>query len=297
MDNQCNIVKDLLPLFHEDLTSDESNQMIKAHLDICNECSNYVHSIDDEDGIEDVEEKIIDKIRHSIEIDKRNSVIISVLISVIIVVLISFSLTAPEYLSYDEQSMHVAKVESSDYIVLLLDNQVSGYEIDKIGNDIYSVTTWTTLLDRMLNKEMISSIVLNPEKQSVKSLFYSAYDSSESIEIYGQQKEFKGVEVLPRLVIGMYTTLAICVSFILFIIKWLTLRWRKLNVLISRLLSFTVIYVFVSFFVKGFTFPTYSAIRDISQILIITIIIELIYLKILKMRKKKLMNMTNNIRG
>jgi len=294
MDKQCNIVKDLLPLYHEDLTSDESNQMIKAHLDICTECSDYVHSIDD-DVIEDEEENIIDKIRHSIEIDKRNSVIISVLISVILVTLISFALTAPEYLSYDEQSLHVAKVENSDYIILLLDNQVSGYEIDKIGNDIYSVTTWTTLMDRMLNKEMSSSIVINPEKQPVKSLFYSAYDSSESIEIYGHQNEFKGVVVLPRLVIGMYMTLAIGVSFVLFIIKWLTYRWRKLNVLISRILSFTVIYVFVSFFVKGFTFPTYSPIRDISQILIITIIIELIYLKILKLRKKKLMNMANSI--
>ena len=37
---QCNIVNDLLPLYMDDLTSEETNSFIKKHLEECQNCQN-----------------------------------------------------------------------------------------------------------------------------------------------------------------------------------------------------------------------------------------------------------------
>lgn len=41
----CAIVKDLLPLYVEDLTSDSSNQFIEEHIVNCDECMDYLKNI------------------------------------------------------------------------------------------------------------------------------------------------------------------------------------------------------------------------------------------------------------
>ena len=38
MKNECDVVKDLLPSYAEDLLSDNTNQFVKEHLDSCQEC-------------------------------------------------------------------------------------------------------------------------------------------------------------------------------------------------------------------------------------------------------------------
>ena len=38
MNNNCNIIKDLLPLYAEDLLSDESRELVENHLKCCEEC-------------------------------------------------------------------------------------------------------------------------------------------------------------------------------------------------------------------------------------------------------------------
>lgn len=42
MKNNCFIVKDLLPLYNENLLSEETTQWVKEHLDTCEDCRNLV---------------------------------------------------------------------------------------------------------------------------------------------------------------------------------------------------------------------------------------------------------------
>lgn len=48
MSKQCKIIEDLLPLYHDGVCSDESNQMIEEHLSHCEECRNLLSKIDAE---------------------------------------------------------------------------------------------------------------------------------------------------------------------------------------------------------------------------------------------------------
>lgn len=56
MSMDCDIVKDLLPLYVEDLTSEKSNQFIEEHIATCDECTNNLKNIKKEIPI--VEESI-----------------------------------------------------------------------------------------------------------------------------------------------------------------------------------------------------------------------------------------------
>lgn len=45
MDKNCNIIKDLLPLYVENLLSEESEELVKNHLENCNDCKKELESI------------------------------------------------------------------------------------------------------------------------------------------------------------------------------------------------------------------------------------------------------------
>ena len=59
----CDVIKDLLPTYLDELTSEESNQMIEAHINECDECRTTLENMRapeiDEEQIE-IEKKEID---------------------------------------------------------------------------------------------------------------------------------------------------------------------------------------------------------------------------------------------
>lgn len=52
---KCEIIKDLLPSYVDELTSAESNEEIEAHLKYCSECNDYLKGIQKEIEIEKIE--------------------------------------------------------------------------------------------------------------------------------------------------------------------------------------------------------------------------------------------------
>jgi len=59
--NQCNIVQDLLPLYHDGVCSDESRAYVEAHLTSCAACTQYLKSLD-----EDATDEALKKETHDI---------------------------------------------------------------------------------------------------------------------------------------------------------------------------------------------------------------------------------------
>jgi predicted anti-sigma-YlaC factor YlaD len=44
--NNCDVIRDLIPIYVEKLTSEKSNQFIKEHIHSCIDCSNYLRSVE-----------------------------------------------------------------------------------------------------------------------------------------------------------------------------------------------------------------------------------------------------------
>ena len=72
----CEIIKDLLPLYHDEICSEESKVAVENHLYECEDCKNYYEKLKGSDAIEEAafDEEAEAKKSESIKnVRKRNS--------------------------------------------------------------------------------------------------------------------------------------------------------------------------------------------------------------------------------
>lgn len=86
----CSIVRDLLPLYADNLTSDESNKLIKEHFEHCPECKKLFSDLTKTVEIDsDETEKEVDYLK-KIKNRKRRAIFITVYICILFFILVSF---------------------------------------------------------------------------------------------------------------------------------------------------------------------------------------------------------------
>ena len=200
MNYPCGIIKDLLPLYIDDVCNEESKEAVEAHLSECENCRNYYESMKTPEGFI---EKNIDnsedlKMADSLKNVKKKIIkkrIIASVVSVLVVIGIIFGTvailkTTECDISYDNNITIIdtipeqyKSVQGQNY----LSAQVVGHniihatqkrvEIDK-GDDteirIYFYTTTTKWEDLISNEQTMSYHLLAPinEDNDVDKIFY-----------------------------------------------------------------------------------------------------------------------------
>ncbi len=113
MKNSCEVIKDLLPLYYDDVCSNESRSIVEEHLLECNTCKKYLDSIEDDFIQNDIMEATELKKSDALKIIKkklfRKNVIVSVIsiLSVIIVFLGILNYQMP--IAYEDGLLSVDK--------------------------------------------------------------------------------------------------------------------------------------------------------------------------------------------
>lgn len=107
------IVKDLLPLYADDVVSDESKKMVEEHLANCTECKNYYDSLTDNSIPQESRKRIDDKnaikkIKKAFTLKKLKVMFLSA----VLVAAVSFGLfyglvVRENYMSYDDSGLYV----------------------------------------------------------------------------------------------------------------------------------------------------------------------------------------------
>ncbi len=87
MSKNCKIVQDLLPLYIEKISSNESNQFIEKHLKDCNSCNEVLNILKKDECVSKVDEKEVIK-KFNLKLKHKNIKI--VLISIFSIILIAF---------------------------------------------------------------------------------------------------------------------------------------------------------------------------------------------------------------
>ena len=93
MNENCNVVKDLLPLYEDGVCSDESKELVETHLETCEECRNELKKMKECPEIEakDVDTgKAIKKAKKKIGKQKKKAVIRAVAISLVLCIFVGF---------------------------------------------------------------------------------------------------------------------------------------------------------------------------------------------------------------
>ena len=62
MKTECSVVRDLLPLYVEDMVSIETAQYVKSHLEECPECQAELERLTAGEGLTAIEKKPVDEV-------------------------------------------------------------------------------------------------------------------------------------------------------------------------------------------------------------------------------------------
>ncbi|MUK90640.1 hypothetical protein GMD78_19985 [Ornithinibacillus sp. L9] len=97
MKKNCDIIKDLIPMYVENLTSENSTQFIEEHLHSCEDCTNYLRNIErdlpnDTDSLDEDVDKNDQKLLKGIQRRMYNMLFIAILIGVLIGSLVFFNM-------------------------------------------------------------------------------------------------------------------------------------------------------------------------------------------------------------
>ncbi len=138
MNISCNIIRDLLPLYAEDMVSLDSKKLVNDHLCTCEGCTKELEELKQKRTIPvDVDTSSLKRVKNSIR-RRRVLTVLAVLLTIssILVSVVNFA-TVPIYLPYEEA---IEGVELREDGALLIDysRAVTGHggRIDESGNEL-----------------------------------------------------------------------------------------------------------------------------------------------------------------
>lgn len=190
----CSVIKDLLPLYVEDLASPDTCILVEEHLTDCESCQREVESLRMPDKLPvDIHIAPLKKIKSTLRKKKCLTIIFSALITLFIVAILIGYMMTPQYIPYKEDVVSITEVNKKT-VIAKFNHQVSGYDMDKYLADdhsgyIYNITAWDSIWNRDMLKMTSPNVVLNPDGEKVVAVYYYLTNGSEDILIYGQEQE------------------------------------------------------------------------------------------------------------
>lgn len=273
MNEQCPLIRDLLALYAEDMTSPETNQFIEAHLAGCEACQQALAALRAPQPLpEPMDAAPLKKLRGRLTRYRNQVIAVTALIVAAVFILVGAVLTTPEYLPAEEAVISCVSTESE--MKIILSDKVAGYQLDgpyeQDEGVEYQLSAWTTLWSQLMQTAVRNPRISIPrgENDSYPTVYYSANDGSEMSLLTGLDLHpyMHGI-VLPRLVLNYY---ALIVLFLLLVIAALYVPLRRHHrKLWERLLLAPVSYLIAHVVIRSLSPETYAAARDFCLILLL----------------------------
>lgn len=223
MKNECSIVRDLLPLYAEDMVSDETKSFIDEHIKCCENCRNELEQIKKNNSNQQFNiEEPIKTLKNKLLKKRVMTIALTVLITLAAAIVIITSLTTPKYFPYSQNPISTTETESGT-IIINISEQVANYDCNVVydsdtGKNLYFIEAWTTPLEKLINsnKTRPHNFEINDKNCLI---FYSPNNGEYDVLIHGEAPEnFGNIQTLPRLVLNYYFIIAIVLFVILIII-------------------------------------------------------------------------------
>lgn len=274
----CNIIGDLLPLYAEDLASEDSRALVEEHLASCPACRASLSAMGQTAPSLPEEALPLANVQKALR-GRRWATAVLAGALVLVVALSAFSrLTTPIYLPYLEDAITLSEEPSGGFSWSHSD--ATGYTIERSitdvdggSNDVF-LMAWQTPLDQMLGRTA-GFISLPADTDNIYYTMASqdgAY--SETTLLWSRTGDSDwdgtsmGVQVMARLVLGYYVLIAFFTTAGLLLLR-LVLRKTKAAPVVRALFWLPVSYLLGHLCVKGLNTLTFSAARDFVFIVLI----------------------------
>lgn len=276
----CDVIKDLLPLYVENITSEDSNRLVQKHLEECADCTAYEQDL--KEGTTNKPRKLevtpLKFVQQDILKRKRNAIIfISLIVGLLMFITFSY-LTKPRFITEKDSGVMVEMVQGNDIYINFSKNVTScklTNETWEGGKHVVIVEAWTSIWDDILGKATPSLSIKNVQ-ETVDTIYYSSNREEDNTDnltiIYGTNPLNGGVVILPRLVLGYYFLLVILMSAVIGVM-WFIFRKREKACIISKYLFFIPVSYLIAQLLLGVDLVSFTAQRDFIMIIIAAVAI------------------------
>ena len=259
-DIPCGVIRDLLPLYTEDLCSEESKALVESHLKNCPDCRRLKENmkkteplpVDSGEGLKKIKKELINR-------RLRTAAMAALLVFVLLVSFFSWY-SKPEYYPYSENRISVRTL--GDKIEIRFTGVARASletREDPEGGTIGILYAWTSPMDR---RSKIETMTI----PKVDALYYCWETQGENTVLLAGETDAAGMQVLPRLVLGYYVYLALLLGAVSALL-WLLLRKKEAGALFRQIFFVPVSYLTGHVLIMGFQTLSFDAGRDFGFIL------------------------------
>ena len=287
MKNECSIVCDLLPLYAEDMVSEDTAEFVKEHLGNCPTCRAELEKLRKPvqpvaaQHVPDIDAEPLKRLKKALLMEKVQAILCTAAVLLALMLSGLSFLTAPEYFAYSQELVTVTEGANGE-ATISFSSEITNYKLQRIADPadkqtVYHLEVWTCAWDRMFSKPGAQDVTVKPENGHELLIYFTQFinqsSSNSAVCIYGEiEPDSGGWMALPGLSMGYWLAINIVLLVILGVI-WLNLRKKeKPRRLVERLILIPITYMLGHLCVLGFHTLSYSEWRDAQMILAIGIL-------------------------
>ncbi|MCH5198148.1 MAG: zf-HC2 domain-containing protein [Oscillospiraceae bacterium] len=289
MRNECNIIRDILPLYAEDMVSSDTLDFVEEHLKTCEECKKELKKAKEPQPVQYTSNSAtLVNLSRKLKIKKLQTVALTAVFITAIFVSAFAALDAPIYFPYSDNLITPEQL-GGEGMLLTFDEKITeiNYTVyNAPDGDLYycDIEAWTSLWDKWFSKEKgkLSAAVTTEENKPIIAVYIpndgteniciAKYDPNAEIRI-DKNVDFESGIVLPRLSLGYYLISAGAAMAVLGIIWVLTRKKTGLNIWIERIGLYPLAYIIAHCIISGINWNSYSLPRDFSLTVFISILL------------------------
>ena len=303
MSKECSIVRDLLPLYVEDMVSPDTGEFVKEHLNGCEECRGEYDKMTTSRKQDEASKQVSEKegadgelnstvraelaplvnLKRKLWKQKVRAVLCTGLFLVALFVSAFAVLSIPVYFPYEED-LFTVRDNGGESITITFDERVTDYllvtdayncaeEGITEGMGTYQISAWYSLWNKWFSKRGEQSVTIQKGADEEISVYYTSNDGREDVCVYGEPITSGGVITLPRLVLRYYFLLAVMSVIVLFIVWLFVRRKAKGKAVIETILFYPISYCIAHVIIAGHRPSSYAAQRDFLFIVFASILI------------------------
>jgi tetratricopeptide (TPR) repeat protein len=271
----CKIISDLLPLYVEDLASEDSRKAVEEHIATCSACRKNLEDMRKQEDSITIEDIPLKKVKATLQKQRLKAIALTAVLVLALAVSIIAFLTTPEYLPYSDNMFTFSENEDGT-IIVTVNKAISGYDVDEYFDPdntsvyIYNISVWKYQFGK---RSVGQNIVLKPANAENAAVFYHT-DGAEDTFVYGYNPDpDRGIITLPRLVLDYYIFIAIMLIMILGVLLLSFRKDTKAKRVLEYIIGIPAAYLIGHLCIKGFTTTTYSVTRDLFAIMTVAVLL------------------------
>lgn len=289
MKNECNIIRDLLPLYAEDMVSADSAAYVKEHLDRCDSCrEEFSRASEPKPTVPTSSPIPMQKLSRKLRALRIQTALLTAIFFTALQLSIFAVLDAPLYQPYSEGLVSVSLI-SDDAVLLRFNENVTDFsctirDSSDEGSRCCEVEAWTSLWDKWFShRNTALSTIISPGGETPVEIVYVPNDKTENIGIarydpstetlINEYAKGTGEITLPRLSLGYFLMLALA-ALAFSTLAWLLVRKNeRMRVWVERIGLYPIAYIVSHCIVSGITWTSYSLPRDFCMIVFISLLL------------------------